>query len=207
MKRMIATLAVISALALACGDSDTTSGTDGETTVAPPPQPQIADTNAQLNARWNGVGLPVSDVSVLVSDETMALMVYETGDFSSLNSRWKDSFGKAGWKVEDTFTDTNFEAVIWTKDGKQVGWAIGADAPAVLVYLEDLNLIPAEESTVVQAKTKSSGERLTRTTRPTGRRGGTTGGNGPRSLRGGDGTPATGGGDRTPGGGRTLERK
>lgn len=177
MKRMISTLAVISALALACGDSDSTSsGTEGGTTAQPPPPPppptaQVGDSNAQLNARWNGVGLPVSDVAVLVSDETMALMVYETGDFGALNSRWKDSLGKAGWKVEDTFTDTNFEAVIWNKDGKQLGWAIGADAPAVLVYLEDLSLIPAEESTVVQAKTQSSGKRLTRTTRPGGTRG------------------------------------
>lgn len=225
MKRMIATLGVLAAFALACGDSDTptSSGPEVQAPQPPPPPPvvQVGDSNPNLNARWNGKGLPVSDVQVLVSDETMALVLYETGDFGALGARWKEAFGKGGWKSEDTFTDTNFEAVIWSKDGAQLGWAIGADQGAVLVYLEDLKLIPAEESTVKQARTQTSGQRITRNTRPRRLTGTTPGGNtsagGARSLDGG-GRPAAGGGNQgggnqgggrggNQGGGRSMERR
>jgi hypothetical protein len=210
MKRTIATLFTIGALALACGEGDqSTPKPDGPRVDAPPPPPPpaaIADTNAGLNARWNGMGLPVGDAQVLLSDETIALMVWESGDFASGVSRWKDAWSKAGYTVQDSFTDTDFEAAIYTKGDAELGWAIGADQGAVLVYLEDLKVVPAEESTVRQAK--SGTRRVTRNT-------------GPRTLRRGDGAGSSGGertlqrggqggnnqgGNNQGGGGRTLGR-
>lgn len=194
MKRTIATLTFMAALALACGESDDAGTTTDGPTVAPPEPPKpppvvkVADTNTGLNARWNGLGLPVGDAMVIASDETVALMVWETGDFPKMTGDWKGAFTTAGWTVTDTFTDTDFEAAIYTKDGAELGWAIGADQGAVLVYLEDLKLIPAEESTVRQAKTGT--KKITRNT-------------GPRTLRNSDGSPGTG---TTTGGGRTLNR-
>ncbi|MCK6504180.1 hypothetical protein L6R53_12400 [Myxococcota bacterium] len=212
MKRTLATLLTIGALALACGEGDdapTTGGTTVETPPPPPPPAAVADTNAGLDARWNGMGLPVGDAQVLLSDETIALMAWEAGDFGSSVSRWKESWTKAGYTVTDSFTDTDFEAAIYTKGDAELGWAIGADQGAVLVYLEDLKVVPAEESTVRQAKTGT--RRVTRNTGPrTLRRAdGTSGGGatgGERTLhRGGQGGN-TQGGNNQGGGGRTLGR-
>ena len=216
MKRTIATLATLGALALACGEGDDAPPQqDGPRVEAPPPPPPpavVADTNAGLDARWNGMGLPVGDAQVLVSDPTMSLMVWESGDFAASTSSWKEAWSKAGYTVADSFTDTDFEAAIYTKGDAELGWAIGADQGAVLVYLEDLKVVPAEESTVRQARsgtrvTRSPGPRTLRRADGTG--GGTSGGQ--RTLnRGGQGGGTQGGGTQgggnQGGGGRTLDR-
>jgi len=192
MKRTLMFLVVIGGLALACGGSD--NGTTSDKTVAP----VVATTNPNLNARWNSLGLPVGDLTVIISDETLALMAYDgENDFATRDNQWKAAFAAAGWTVNDTYSETDFEAVIYDKGDAEVGFAIGADhaegePTAVLVYLEDLKKIPAEQSTVRQART--SHNRVTRKTRPrTLRNGnGTNGVATPRNL-GTGGTTTTGG--------------
>lgn len=192
MKRTMLVLAGMAVLALACGEADLAGGEE------------IATTNADLAEPWNSMGLPVGTAEVIVSDATVALLGYDGGDFASLSASWESAWSTGGWTQADRFSETDFLAGIYTKGSQEVGWAIGADQGVVLVYLEDLTLVPAEASTVRQAKTGT--RRLTRGTRPSagsggGGRGGSTpkaGGAMPKAGAGGGGG---GGGGAAPGGG------
>ncbi|MCB9778047.1 MAG: hypothetical protein H6742_05750 [Alphaproteobacteria bacterium] len=196
MKRTLTTLAGMALLALACGgDTSSVTGGGGGGTVV------HGTSNAGLTDKWNSMGLPVGDASVIVADDSLALLLYPGGDMTELETAWVGAFTGAGWSQHDRFEDGEFVAAIYKKDGKELGWALGADQGDVLAYVEDLSQIPPEQSTVKKAQ--SGGGKITRSTRPAVLKGGGKKG-GAVQLGAGGAKPAGGSGGGSSSGGVKL---